>query len=219
MYRKCPHHVLRMSTWICPSSNFARPKSVTQILPTASSSRFDGLMSRCSTPRLCAYARASATWVFEPWRSDLAVIAVLALTGQRRGRRSGPRIHGDFGPCRLPGPRPGRACARPGSSRGVVRHRQDRAQPGDRLGGRGVRSRSKATPPPRANCPVKRPWTTVCISGSLAASAPVPRRGPSESAAGPLAFGYDPASTGRGPSADPGSTAGGGRRQGSGPGW
>ena len=61
MYRKVP-------TTSCdcdrssPSSNFARPKSVTQTLPTASRSRFDGLMSRCSTPRLWAYARASATW-------------------------------------------------------------------------------------------------------------------------------------------------------------
>src|SRR6516164_5136459 len=39
----------------------ARPKSVTQTLPVSSSSRLDGLMSRCSTPWLAAWARASAT--------------------------------------------------------------------------------------------------------------------------------------------------------------
>src|SRR5262245_41032992 len=47
----------------------ARPKSVTQTLPVSSSSRFDGLMSRCRTPWLAAWARASATCM--PTRATL----------------------------------------------------------------------------------------------------------------------------------------------------
>src|SRR5262249_22073968 len=43
------------------SSALARPKSVTHTVPCVSSSRFDGLMSRCWTPCLWAYSKASAT--------------------------------------------------------------------------------------------------------------------------------------------------------------
>src|SRR5262245_33221418 len=43
------------------SSALASPKSVTQVVPRVSSSRFDGLMSRCRIPCAWAYARASAT--------------------------------------------------------------------------------------------------------------------------------------------------------------
>ncbi len=46
---------------VLPPSNFARPKSATQAVPRESSRRFDGLMSRWSTPRSCACASASAT--------------------------------------------------------------------------------------------------------------------------------------------------------------
>src|SRR5262249_51454040 len=45
----------------CWSSALARPKSVTHTVPCVSSSKFDGLMSRCSTPCLWAYSSASAT--------------------------------------------------------------------------------------------------------------------------------------------------------------
>src|SRR5215831_11971754 len=42
-------------------SALASQKSVTQTLPVSSRSRLDGLMSRCSTPWLAAWVRASAT--------------------------------------------------------------------------------------------------------------------------------------------------------------
>src|SRR5215467_2131095 len=45
------------------SSALASPKSVTQTVPCLSRSKFDGLMSRCCTPCLWAYSRASATWM------------------------------------------------------------------------------------------------------------------------------------------------------------
>src|SRR5215470_7764072 len=62
----------------------ARPKSVTQTLPVSSSSRFDGLMSRCSTPWLAAWAKASATctptratlcqyWLPDPLNVDVSL--------------------------------------------------------------------------------------------------------------------------------------------------
>src|SRR6516165_921588 len=45
----------------CWSSALASPKSVTHTVPRVSSSKFDGLMSRCLMPCLWAYFRASAT--------------------------------------------------------------------------------------------------------------------------------------------------------------
>ena len=48
---------------------FARPKSATHTLAIASSSRFEGLISRCNTPRRLAYSIACATW--SPSRATL----------------------------------------------------------------------------------------------------------------------------------------------------
>src|SRR5262249_2114800 len=42
-------------------ATFAKPKSVTHTVPRRSRSKFEGLMSRCRMPCLCAYTRTSAT--------------------------------------------------------------------------------------------------------------------------------------------------------------
>src|SRR5689334_10948478 len=57
--------------WVRPSPSpaVARPKSATQTVPWVSSSKLDGLMSRCSTPGPAAYSSARATWM--PIRATL----------------------------------------------------------------------------------------------------------------------------------------------------
>ena len=47
---------------VASSSPLARPKSVTQTVPSVSSSKFDGLMSRYTIPSLWRRPRTSATW-------------------------------------------------------------------------------------------------------------------------------------------------------------
>src|SRR5262245_7413808 len=86
MYRSVP----RMSP-VCVrfgwSLDLARPKSVTQTVPRVSRSRFEGLMSRCRTPCLWAYARASATCT--PMRAtDCQYVGGFT----RDPRRSGPSL-------------------------------------------------------------------------------------------------------------------------------
>ncbi len=63
-----------MTSPVCVRSSLslaalASPKSVTQTWPVSSSKRFDGLMSRCRTPWLAAWASASATCM--PTRATL----------------------------------------------------------------------------------------------------------------------------------------------------
>ncbi|OLB10890.1 MAG: hypothetical protein AUH07_10285 [Gemmatimonadetes bacterium 13_2_20CM_70_9] len=50
-----------------PVAAFAMPKSVTTAIPCSSNMMLSGLMSRCTIPLLCAYARARATWT-RTWR-------------------------------------------------------------------------------------------------------------------------------------------------------
>ena len=82
----------------------ARPKSATQTLPSRSSSRFDGLMSRWRMPWPWAWARASATWTpirATPWANRRSV----SVSGRCRlasGRSAGAD----------PTARPGRAARR-----------------------------------------------------------------------------------------------------------
>ena len=60
-YRAVPNTAPAGSVQLASARARARPKSATRTMPCSSNRRFAGLMSRCSTPRACAYSSADAT--------------------------------------------------------------------------------------------------------------------------------------------------------------
>ena len=74
------------------SSTLARPKSVTQTLPRASSSRFDGLMSRCRTPLLVGVGQRVGDLKADPRHG-----AVELRLGRQRQRRGVVQAGSDVG--------------------------------------------------------------------------------------------------------------------------
>src|SRR5262245_49892144 len=109
---------LSLSLWA-----LARPKSVTQTLPVSSRSRLDGLMSRCSTPWLAAWDRASATCrptrptLCQYWLPEsLGVDASLCPGKRKLADASAARTEEDDGTLAVAAGSPGPAVSAPASS-------------------------------------------------------------------------------------------------------
>ncbi len=66
-------------------ATLAIPKSVTTALPSSSSRMLAGLMSRCTTPRRCAYPNAPAIWDSHTLTTEIGNGPSLRITASSDG--------------------------------------------------------------------------------------------------------------------------------------